>query len=424
MKGIESVVKGYADGGSVNPFETYAGAPQSYNPFAALSYLSALGRPQYAIRPPATIATPVAQTGGGYRDIYGNLEAIKEALALKKALAAASKVVPEAPGGVGEAGGGAGGGSTEAPPAPSGYNPPAISGYDTLGKIAGVAGLATGLPLGPAATALSTKAAQDALRSYGIKDELSLKDSLLSGLSFGLLGKSIDKQTMDILNKPENLTMYNEALLGMQGQKGLAEQANREMAIDRALAALAAEEALGGETPSTTGFGGAGGRASGASPTLGGVSDVDIEAAMSTTTAPATTEVATDVMSGTEASTDTTTSDTTSPDASGDHGDFALGGAVNPLHRARGGYVPGGSGGMDDNVPAIIDGKEPARLSSGEFVFDAATVAALGDGNNAAGAKKLNQLREAIRQKAYGHKKQPPKNYSVGDLVRMYDRRR
>lgn len=91
---------------------------------------------------------------------------------------------------------------------------------------------------------------------------------------------------------------------------------------------------------------------------------------------------------------------------------------------ARGGYVPGKSGGMDDDVPAIIDGKQPARLSSGEFVFDAATVAALGDGNNAAGAKKLDGLRKAIRQKAYGHERQPPKNYSVGDLVRAYDRSR
>jgi len=79
---------------------------------------------------------------------------------------------------------------------------------------------------------------------------------------------------------------------------------------------------------------------------------------------------------------------------------------------------------MDDDVPAIIDGKEPARLSSGEFVFDAATVAALGDGNNAAGAKKLDGLRKAIRKKAYGHERQPPKNYSVGDLVRAYDRGR
>jgi len=91
---------------------------------------------------------------------------------------------------------------------------------------------------------------------------------------------------------------------------------------------------------------------------------------------------------------------------------------------ARGGYVPGGSGGMDDDVPAIIDGKGPARLSSGEFVFDAATVAALGDGNNTAGAKKLDGLRKAIRKKAYGHEKQPPKNYSVGDLVRLYDKGR
>lgn len=91
---------------------------------------------------------------------------------------------------------------------------------------------------------------------------------------------------------------------------------------------------------------------------------------------------------------------------------------------ARGGYVPGKSGGMDDDVPAVIDGKQPARLSSGEFVFDAATVAALGDGNNQAGAKKLHGLRKAIRKKAYGHEKQPPRNYSVGDLVRLYDKTR
>jgi len=84
---------------------------------------------------------------------------------------------------------------------------------------------------------------------------------------------------------------------------------------------------------------------------------------------------------------------------------------------ARGGYVPGRSGGMDDDVPAIIDGKGPARLSSGEFVFDAATVAALGDGNNTAGARKLDMLRKEIRKKAYGHEKQPPKNFSLTALM-------
>jgi hypothetical protein len=118
-------------------------------------------------------------------------------------------------------------------------------------------------------------------------------------------------------------------------------------------------------------------------------------------------------------------SDSSSPDAGGDHGgDYAYGGYLNPLKRAQGGYVPGKSGGMDDDVPAVIDGKQPARLSSGEFVFDAATVAALGDGNNQAGARKLDGLRKAIRKKAYGHEKQPSQNYSVGDLVRMYDRGR
>jgi len=108
----------------------------------------------------------------------------------------------------------------------------------------------------------------------------------------------------------------------------------------------------------------------------------------------------------------------------GGGGESDAGGGGSDGGWAKGGYVPGDSGGMDDDVPAVIDGKAPARLSSGEFVFDAATVAALGDGNNEAGAKKLNMLREAIRHKAYGHKKQPPKNYSIGDLVRLYDRMR
>ena len=84
---------------------------------------------------------------------------------------------------------------------------------------------------------------------------------------------------------------------------------------------------------------------------------------------------------------------------------------------AGGGYVPGKSGGMDDDVPAIIDGKQPAKLSSGEFVFDAATVAALGDGNNQAGARKLEEIRRAIRKRAYGHEKQPPKNYDIATLM-------
>jgi hypothetical protein len=53
------------------------------------------------------------------------------------------------------------------------------------------------------------------------------------------------------------------------------------------------------------------------------------------------------------------------------------------------GYVAGLSGGQDDLIPA--------RLSDGEYVMDAETVAHLGDGNNAAGAAKLDKFRENIR---------------------------
>jgi hypothetical protein len=68
---------------------------------------------------------------------------------------------------------------------------------------------------------------------------------------------------------------------------------------------------------------------------------------------------------------------------------------------ARGGsarYVEGGTSGQADQVPAM--------LSDGEFVFDADSVAALGDGNNAAGASALEQMRRNIRK----HKRSAPAN--------------
>ena len=59
-------------------------------------------------------------------------------------------------------------------------------------------------------------------------------------------------------------------------------------------------------------------------------------------------------------------------------------------------YVQGGSPGQADEIEA--------RLSDGEYVMDADVVSALGDGNNAAGAKRLDELREAIR----AHKRSAP----------------
>lgn len=53
-------------------------------------------------------------------------------------------------------------------------------------------------------------------------------------------------------------------------------------------------------------------------------------------------------------------------------------------------YVQGAGGGQDDLIPA--------KLADGEYVFDAEIVAALGDGSNKEGAKKLDAMREMIRK--------------------------
>lgn len=79
---------------------------------------------------------------------------------------------------------------------------------------------------------------------------------------------------------------------------------------------------------------------------------------------------------------------------------YAEGGKImaSPLMAASGGdvehkgshYVQGAGGGQDDLIPA--------KLADGEYVFDAEIVAALGDGSNKEGAKKLDAMREAIRE--------------------------
>jgi len=75
------------------------------------------------------------------------------------------------------------------------------------------------------------------------------------------------------------------------------------------------------------------------------------------------------------------------------------------------GYLSGDSGGQDD----LID----ARLSDGEYVFDASTVSDLGDGNNAAGARKLDTFRENIRRHKRGGKVMlPPRAKSLESYFR------
>lgn len=78
---------------------------------------------------------------------------------------------------------------------------------------------------------------------------------------------------------------------------------------------------------------------------------------------------------------------------------YAEGGAVDsPVHVTQGalGLIHGEGGGQDDVVHALT--------APGEYVWDADAVSALGDGNNAEGARVLDSFREELR----AHKRAAP----------------
>jgi hypothetical protein len=85
---------------------------------------------------------------------------------------------------------------------------------------------------------------------------------------------------------------------------------------------------------------------------------------------------------------------------------FAQGGLASFLNRPRGYYLGGTTDGMADNVPATIEGAEPARLSDGEFVLPADVVSHLGNGNSDAGAKNLYGMMDRIREDRTGTTRQ------------------
>jgi hypothetical protein len=81
-------------------------------------------------------------------------------------------------------------------------------------------------------------------------------------------------------------------------------------------------------------------------------------------------------------------------------------------YKGYSGMVPGEGHGMQDNVYMPIvekqEGKQVATLavSPDEYIVDAGTVAALGNGSSDAGAKVLDETIKDIRQEAYGTTKQ------------------
>jgi hypothetical protein len=82
-----------------------------------------------------------------------------------------------------------------------------------------------------------------------------------------------------------------------------------------------------------------------------------------------------------------------------------------PTVSARGSYVRGGGSGRSDDIEA--------RLSDGEYVIDAESVALLGDGSGDHGAKRLDEMRRNLRKHKgqnlkegkFSHKAKKPANY-------------
>jgi hypothetical protein len=73
---------------------------------------------------------------------------------------------------------------------------------------------------------------------------------------------------------------------------------------------------------------------------------------------------------------------------------------------ARGGYLQGPGDGMSDDIPATINGDEPAALADGEFVIPADVVSHIGNGSSEAGSKQLYTMMARIRKARTGNKSQ------------------
>jgi len=74
------------------------------------------------------------------------------------------------------------------------------------------------------------------------------------------------------------------------------------------------------------------------------------------------------------------------------------------------GLIEGDDGGRDDIQRGVIDdgvSQEELNLSGGEYIFSADDVALMGDGNTEAGARRLDEARSNLRQKARGTTQRP-----------------
>jgi hypothetical protein len=72
------------------------------------------------------------------------------------------------------------------------------------------------------------------------------------------------------------------------------------------------------------------------------------------------------------------------------------------------GKMSGPGDGMDDLIPANIEGDQDVLLSDGEFVVPADVVSGLGNGSSDAGARALDEMMQRVRSARNGSPEQPP----------------
>ena len=71
------------------------------------------------------------------------------------------------------------------------------------------------------------------------------------------------------------------------------------------------------------------------------------------------------------------------------------------------GKLEGPGDGMNDRIPASIDGEQDVLLSDGEFIIPADVVSGLGNGSSDAGAKELERFMTRVRVERSGNAEQP-----------------
>lgn len=80
------------------------------------------------------------------------------------------------------------------------------------------------------------------------------------------------------------------------------------------------------------------------------------------------------------------------------------------------GKVNGVGDGMDDMIPATLEGEQDVVLSDGEFIVPADVVSGLGNGSTDAGSKALYEMMDRVRELRTG-KREQPEQVPLGDMM-------